>query len=115
MRSSRRNLWFVLSRPLLCGLALTVGLFMLPSAQAQKTGEADRQSLQAAQDPAALALRDKLIKSYRELHSFREKVTQKQWKTDPQKALAIEIELRWRSPNRLYLNVDYPEIAEAGR
>ncbi len=68
-----------------------------------------------AHDPAAMALRDKLVKTYHDLHSYQEKVTQRQWKRSPEDAAVIEIEMRFRRPNHLYLNVDYPQIARPGR
>lgn len=66
-------------------------------------------------DPASIALRDKMLKAYHELNSFHEKVTQKQWKNSPDISLTIEVEFRFRKPNKLYLDVDYPEIVGNGR
>jgi len=65
-------------------------------------------------DPAAVKLRDRLIKAYRELPAIHERVTQRQWKSSPDEALTIEIELRYRKPNRLFLSVDYPQVGNDG-
>ncbi len=69
----------------------------------------------AGRDPAAIALRDKMVKTYRDLNGINEKITQRQWKSRPEEALTIEIEFRFRKPNRLYLNVDYPNVGRPGR
>jgi outer membrane lipoprotein-sorting protein len=68
-----------------------------------------------ARDPAAIALREKMVKAYRGLRAYRARVTQRQWQHSPQDAVVIEIEVRYRKPNRLYLDVDYPQIAQTGR
>jgi hypothetical protein len=66
-------------------------------------------------DPTALALRDRLVKAYRSLPAIHEKVTQRQWKSSPDEALSLDIELRFRKPNRLFLAVDYPQVGKDGR
>lgn len=66
-------------------------------------------------DPAAVALRAKMVQTYRSLRAFRETVVQRQWTDSPDKATTINIELRFRRPNYVYLNVDYPRIGQPGR
>lgn len=69
----------------------------------------------SGRDPASIALRDKMLNSYRDLHSIHEKITQKQWKSSPDDALEIEIEFRFRKPNLMYLSIDYPNVTKPGR
>src|SRR5262249_37591277 len=80
-------------------------------------GKADKpdDSPALARDPAAIALREKMVKAYRGLRAYRAKVVQRQWQHSPQDAAIIEIEVRYRKPNRFYLDVDYPQIAQPGR
>jgi outer membrane lipoprotein-sorting protein len=59
-------------------------------------------------DPAAMKLRAQTVSAYRGLTSYRARMTQKEWKTTPAIAATTEITFRFRRPNRLYLNVDYP-------
>jgi outer membrane lipoprotein-sorting protein len=99
----------------LSGLTPSQGQKAPVSSEAQKAPASDRSAAQSGNDPAAIALRDKLVRAYHDLRSFHEKVIQKQWKTAPEQAITIEIEMRYRSPNRLYLNVDYPQVGAEGR
>src|SRR4029453_295343 len=59
-------------------------------------------------DPAALKLREKMVRAYRGLRAYRAQVTQREWTASPALAATTEITVRFREPNRLYLNVDYP-------
>lgn len=114
MRSSSSSV-FSLPLRLLVVLLMAGSLFALSPAQGQKTASREKSDAPTTSDPAALALRDKMIRAYRDLRSYHEKVTQKQWKDSPDKAVTLEIEMRYRAPNRLFLRVDYPEVAQEGR
>ncbi|HZT42172.1 MAG TPA: hypothetical protein VFA07_08280 [Chthonomonadaceae bacterium] len=97
--------------PLRPGFLIAIGLGMAATqAQAQQTGAP------LPSDPAALALRAKMVQTYRSLRSIRETVVQRQWAATPDKASTIKIELRFRRPNRVYLYVDYlPAGRQMGR
>lgn len=99
---------------LLSGCALLAVLTMTCSAHAQKKADT-ADSAQAGRDPASLALRDTMVKAYRDLRGIHERITQKQWKTAPDQALTLEIEFRFRKPNLLYLSIDYPYVVKPGR
>ncbi len=66
-------------------------------------------------DPASSALREKMVRGYRDLHSYREQVVQTQWAKTREDATQIRIDFRFQKPNRFYLNVDYPGITTSGR
>ena len=101
-----------LSRAGICRLALCASAVLASAAHGQNKAPASNTS---GRDPASMALRDKMIKSYRDLHGIREKITQKQWQSSPDQALDIEIEFRYRKPNLLYLSIDYPNVGKPGR
>ncbi len=94
---------------LLAGLTPTLPAFAQQALVPAETGAP------LPSDPAAIALRDRVVRSYHEVRALHEKVTQRQWKIRPEDALTVEIELRYRKPNRLYLAIDYPQIGQAGR
>jgi len=98
-----------------CAVLIGMGIVLAPSAQCQKKPEAPKTNAQSARDPAAVALRDKMVRVYRDLHAVHEKITQRQWKSSREDALTLEIEFRYRKPNHLYLAVDYPFVDKAGR
>lgn len=104
------------ARGLLClGVLALPALPVASAAWGQATSEPPGKTAAMARDPAAMTLRDKMVRAYRNLHSYRETVTQRQWKTAPDQASVITIEMRFRRPNRLFLLIDYPQIAQPGR
>jgi outer membrane lipoprotein-sorting protein len=97
-------------------LALVIaGVLLLNPVQAQKKPDAPDASAASGRDPAAVALRDRVVRTYHDIRAIHERVTQRQWKSDPADALTIDIELRYRKPNRLYLSIDYPYVDKPGR
>ena len=104
-----------------CVLLAAIGTANAPSSHAQKKVD-NRQKTEpqelsplAARDPAAIALRDRMLRAYRDLNAVHEKISQRQWKTNPEDALTVDVDLRFRRPNRLYLAIDYPYVDKAGR
>jgi hypothetical protein len=92
-----------------------MGVVLSPPAHGQKRPEAPEANAQSARDPASIALRDKMMKAYHDLHAIHEKITQRQWKSSREDALTLEIDFRYRKPNRLYLAIDYPFVDRQGR
>jgi outer membrane lipoprotein-sorting protein len=84
-------------------------------ASSQAQTDPSRPPALSTPDPAAAALRDRMVRAYRSVRAIHEKVTQRQWETRPEDALTLEIELRYRKPNRLYLAIDYPNVSQPGR
>lgn len=102
-----RAMWLLLAG---CWLAWAVS----PSGAQASPGTPGSPSA-IAREPSAMALREKMVRAYRSLRSYRAHVIQRQWKSAPDQASVIEIEFRFQKPNRLYLQVDYPQIAQPGR
>ncbi|HLK59996.1 MAG TPA: hypothetical protein VKU00_25775 [Chthonomonadaceae bacterium] len=111
MRAAPRHL------PPLLATTLFLPLFPLPSSlfPLPLPGCSQQAGAPLTSDPAALALRARMLRSYRSLRAIRETIVQRQWTSDPQKASTLQITLRFRRPNRVYLNVDYPQIGQPGR
>jgi outer membrane lipoprotein-sorting protein len=81
----------------------------------QSAPEKSQSSPILTQDPVATALRARMVRAYRGLRSYRARVTQRQWKSTPTNAPVIAITMRFRRPNRLYLDIEYPNLALPGR
>ena len=103
--------------PVLSRLLLSAGILSLFVANPSplRADNATPPDPAVPRDPASSALREKMVRGYHALHSYREQVVQSQWAKSREDAKQIRIDFRYQKPNRFYLNVDYPEVTATGR